>query len=444
MRIAIVVDAYAPARTSAAVQIHDLAKELVARGHEPTVIVPSATLGSAWSLDRVDGVEVLRLRAFRTKDITHVQRAAAELLLSFVMLRNLGRSPARAVRWEGIVWYSPTIFFGPLVAQLKRRYRCRSYLILRDLFPDWAVDAGVMGRGLAYRVLKLVERYQYLAADVIGVQTPANLVHLDRYSGPERRIEVLHNWLSEAPIGASVVALGSGPLSGRIVFVYAGNMGVAQGMDCLIELACRLRGRTDIGFLFVGRGSEVPRLRGLVEAMALDNVVFHDEIEPWEVPGLLARCHVGLLTLDPRHRTHNVPGKFLTYLRAGLPVLARVNAGNDLESLIDRRGVGCVCVGNAIDRLQQYAEELATDADVRKQMGARGRVLADEMFSVATAATQVIAGLKARPDRGRSRAHRAAPATGARRVLRGASRDDERRRTSRRLRGRARAPARVA
>jgi glycosyltransferase involved in cell wall biosynthesis len=395
VRIAIVVDAYAPARTSAAVQIRDLARELIARGDAPTVIVPCPDLPEPWALERDDGVEVLRLRAPRTKDIGYARRAMAEAALPLAMLLNLQRSPLRAERWDGVVWYSPTIFFGPLIAWLKLRSRCPTYLILRDLFPDWAVDAGVMRRGLRYRALKLVEHAQYAVADVIGVQTPANLVHLTRQRR-SRRVEVLHNWLADAP-ARTAPALRGGRLEGRTICVYAGNMGIAQGTDCMVELARRLRHRVDIGFLFVGRGSDVPRLRARVDELALDNVMFLDEIEPDQVPGLLAQCQIGLLALDPRHRTHNIPGKFLTYLRAGLPVLARINPGNDLVSLIEKRGVGRVCAGDDADLLQAYASELADDPETRRQMGIRGRQLAAEMFSVQAAAAQLIAGLDRSP-----------------------------------------------
>ncbi len=138
-----------------------------------------------------------------------------------------------------------------------------------------------------------------------------------------------------------------------------GNMGVAQGMDVFIDLAARLRERPDIGFLFVGRGTDAQRLRALAAERALDNVVFQDEVEPHEVPGLLAQCHVGLVALDPRHTTHNVPGKFLTYMYAGLPVLARINPGNDLAALIEADGVGYAYAGDSVDALLALAERLA-------------------------------------------------------------------------------------
>ena len=126
--------------------------------------------------------------ALATKDVGRLRRAFAEWWLPRALLRGLRASPLAATKWDGVVWYSPSIFLGPVVRAVKRRCGCRGYLILRDLFPDWAVDAGVLRRGLAYRMLKRVERGQYAAADVIGVQSAANIPRVAADSPPGARI----------------------------------------------------------------------------------------------------------------------------------------------------------------------------------------------------------------------------------------------------------------
>ncbi len=396
MRIALIADTYPPLRTSGAVQLRDLAGEFRRQGHDVTVMVPAAGQRQPWTLDELNGVPVLRLAAPRTKDIAYIRRAIGEFLLPFAMLRHLRQSPLDAVRWEGVVWYSPTIFLGPLAKALKRASGCRGYLILRDIFPEWAVDMGQLRRGWPpYWFFKRIEQYQYSVADMIGVQTPANVAYFDAWArGSGRRVEVLQNWLADAPNVGTSLTVADGPLAGRTLFVYAGNMGVAQGMDILLDLAERLRDRRDLGFLFVGRGSDVPRLKADAAARRLDHVVFHDELEPWEIPGLLAQCHIGLVALDPRHKTHNIPGKFLTYLQAGLPVLARINPGNDLAELIDREGVGRVCTDDSVDTLQRLALELADDRAGYEPAAPRCRALFAKLFSPVAAVRQIVEALK--------------------------------------------------
>src|SRR5690606_1726192 len=142
-----------------------------------------------------------------------------------------------------------------------------------------------------------------------------------------------------------------GPLAGRTIVVYTGNMGAAQGMDCLIDSATSLKANDEVGFLLVGGGSDVPRLRACVAAAALAHVVFIDEEDTDEIPATHNPCHIWLIALDPPHTAHTIPGKLLSYLRAGFPVLARINPGNDLEGLINNEGIGRVVAGDEQTRL---------------------------------------------------------------------------------------------
>jgi glycosyltransferase involved in cell wall biosynthesis len=270
--------------------------------------------------------------------------------------------------------------------------RARTYLILRDIFPEWAVDLGLVRRGPVYLVFKAIAALQYAVADVIGVQTPSNLAYLSGWARPlRRRIEVLHNWLAVTPDVGCSISVGKTALAGRKIFVYIGNMGVAQGMDIFVELIESLRLRHDIGFLFVGRGSEFAKLVAEKASRELDNVLFFGEIDSSEIPGLLAQCHVGLVALHPDHKTHNIPGKFVSYVQYGLPVLARVNAGTDLEHLIVDEGVGKVYAGNSVEELRRLAEELADNDALRDAMSERGKKLGRVMFSPETTARQIVA-----------------------------------------------------
>src|SRR4051794_1672876 len=295
--IALISTDYPPLRTSAAVQLRDLAQQFAALGHRPVVIVPSAVPDKPWTVEQLGGVEILRVAAPPTRAPSFVRRALAEMWLPFAMYRNIRNSPFRRAKWDIVAWYSPPIFFGPLIWKLRRSSGARTYLILRDIFPEWAVDLGLVREGPVYLAFKAIAALQYAVSDVIGVQTPSNLAYLSKWASPGRRIEVLHNWLKVTPdIGCSI-AIASTALAGRTIFAYIGNMGVAQGMDIFIDLIQSLRYRSDIGFLFVGRGSEFPKLEAEKASRDLNNALFFDEIDSLEIPGLLTQCHVGLVAL---------------------------------------------------------------------------------------------------------------------------------------------------
>jgi glycosyltransferase involved in cell wall biosynthesis len=410
MRIALIADTFPPLRTSGAVQIRDLAREFVRQGHQLTVMLPSPGLACEWKLEDLDGVQVVRLRAPNTKDVGYVRRTIRECVMPFSMLKSLRQSPLAQERWDGVVWYAPTIFLGPIASALKKASGCKGYLIIRDIFPEWALDLGIMGRGLPYRFFKAVAAYQYSVADVIGVQTPGNTPYFDDWAKQStRRVDVLQNWLGNLPNAGCSISVAQTALAGRKVLVYAGNMGVAQGVNILLDLAERMRHRVDVGFLFVGRGSEAQRLGADARARRLENVVFHDEIEPDEIPGLYAQCHIGLVALDQRHKTHNIPGKFLTYMQSGLPVLAAINPGNDLATVIRRENVGRVTVDGSVDSLQRLAEELLASFHTDDHLALRCKNLFARHFSAESAVQQIVAALQMSPQGNPQRTEMSAP-----------------------------------
>ena len=375
--------------------MRDLSIALARAGHRPTVITSAPDLDAEYRIEFVDGVQILRLNAPQTKTNSYVARTLAECWTPWAMLRTLAMSPLSTEFWDGVVWYSPSIFLGPVANALKKKSQCSGYLIVRDIFPEWAVDMGLMRRGLPYVFFKAVSKYQYSVANTIGVQTQGN----DRYffdwaARTGGRLEVLHNWLADAPISACSISIRDTPLAGRKIFVYAGNMGVAQGMDILLEIASRFQSRSDVGFLFVGRGSDAKRLKLDASLRGLSNVLFYDEIGPDEIPGLYAQCHVGLVSLDARHKTHNIPGKFLTYMQAGLPVLASINPGNDLAALIGHARVGSVCTNQSVDALHALADELLSVVETDQDLGGRCRALWARMFAPEIAVEQIVQALR--------------------------------------------------
>ena len=396
MKLALVADTFPPLRSSGAVQLRDLSREFERQGHQLTVLIQATNQAEPWKVEPNGNIDVIRLKSPKTKDVSYVRRTLSEFMMPFVMGRNFRKSPLGSRKFDGVIWYSPSIFLGPLVKRLRADSNCPSYLIIRDIFPEWAVDMGLMGRGLPYRMLKAVADFQYSVADTIGVQTPGNLALLHSTSSAmSGRIEVLHNWLTSNPDTGCSIQIDATPLAGRKIFVYAGNMGIAQGMPILLDLAAALEERKDIGFVFVGRGSDADRLRASAKARQLDNVLFFDEIDPDEIAGLYAQCHVGLVALDPRHQTHNIPGKFLSYLQSGLPVLATVNAGNDLIDVIVDNRVGFVSTDNSATILAGLARGLADESVGNPTVAARSKKLARTMFSSEAAVNQIVKALQA-------------------------------------------------
>ena len=391
MRVVLISDAFPPMRTSAAIQLRDLCNSFVEHGHIPTILIPDPKINNKWQIEDMDGLKIVRLKTFRMKDINYIQRTIAEFLMPFLMLRNLSKSPLAEEIWDGVIWYSPSIFLTPIAHVLRKRSGCKSYLIIRDIFPQWAIDMKLMRKGLPYLFFKAIANYQYSVADTIGVQTEGNIKYIPKNKLSENTdIEVLQNWLNKSPKASCSISLEKSNLANRKIFVYAGNMGVAQKTEVFLDLAEKLYNRNDIGFVFVGRGSNLDNLKKTTKKKNLDNVLFFDEINSEELPELFCQCDVGLVALDPKHRTHNIPGKFLSYVQNGLPVLATVNPNNDIIDIINQNKVGYVDSSDSIESLSKKALLLLENISEDKNIKSRCKRLYERLYSPRTAIKQII------------------------------------------------------
>ena len=394
MKIVLLSNHYPPMNTSCAVQMRDLALELLRLGHKPIVVTPSEDISKLTIIEKIDGIEIFRIKNNKLKDTKYFNRGLNELALPFKIIKGIRKGNLQIKDLDAVIWYSPSIFFGPVVQYLKSASRCPSYLILRDIFPEWALDLGILKKNLIYYFLKIIANYQYSVANIIGVQTPSNLKYLEGWSKkPKRKLEVLNNWLSPINEKKTNISLSNTNLFGRKLFVYAGNMGIAQGLNIFIELAYSLKNRKDLGFLFIGRGSELNKLKKLSALKKLDNILFFDEINHEEVPSLLKMCHVGLISLNLFHKSHNIPGKFLTYLQAGLPVLAKINPGTDLQNIIEKEKVGIVYTSSIVNDFRILAEKIMDDEINYKLMSSLGKNLYQKMFSTSKITSKIISSL---------------------------------------------------
>lgn len=399
MHVLIVTDAYFPSRTSVAVLLYELSQTFIQEKVSVSIIVPSATQIEPIIFIEQEGCQIISVKALPTKDLNYIHRTLNEFMNPWMIWRTLRRSSQfSTLNIDGVIWYSPSIFWGPLVKRLKQNFQCLSYLILRDMFPDWALHLGIIKKGLPYFFLKTIERYQYQQADTIGIQSPNNLLYFQQHHPDVKaRLEVLWNWarpldtIAKAPC---TIDVSKTPIVGRVIFVYAGNIGVAQGMQTFLNLIESLKDKSDIGFLIVGRGSEAELLKQVVHHQDLHNTVVFDEIAPFEIPRLFEQCHVGLMFLDRRHQTHNIPGKFVTYLQSGLPVLAIVNPGNDLLELIPSHKIGAADDGDDLVVLRQKVLTLASQVREDAQMADRCKALANSLFESKAISHQILSTFK--------------------------------------------------
>ncbi len=389
MKLALVTVHYPPIKSSCAVQMEDLAREFLNQGHNPVVITPDHELKESWTRENHDSIDVYRLKCPIIIDINNFRRAINETLMPFIMLNNLRKSPLNLSSFDGVIWYSPSIFFGPLVWYLKMKSSCKTYLILRDIFPEWAIDLNLMSKSPIYYFFRFIAKLQYFIAHTIGVQSKSDLNYFGKR--PEKKkTEVLSNWISEGNVEESSINLNLSILKERKILIYVGNMGVAQGLQFILDLVLSMKNKSEIGFVFVGRGSMVDSMKQFIKEHSLENILIYDQIPSAEIQNLLGQANIGLVSLDSRHKAHNIPGKFLSYLKAGLPTLAKINKDTDLEEIIDIKKVGKVYTGDSVKEFEEILEGMINSEDSLFLFSKNSKVLAVNEFSSFKAAKQIV------------------------------------------------------
>ena len=399
MRILLLVVYYLPSPIASAKLIGDLAREFRDMGHEVLVAAPDDAIRQDSEVTEEAGIKVLRVRTGEIKSAPRWVRAWREMTLSTRMWRK-GKNFFRQNPCDLIVYYSPTIFFGTLVTRLKCLYHCPSYLILRDIFPQWAVDAGILRRGSpVHRFFESKEKLNYDAATVIGVQSPANLSYFSA-QGLERkyRLEVLYNWATATDDHESHSQYRNlFGLQDKVVFFYGGNIGVAQDMDNVLRLAENMKSDRTAHFLLVGDGSEVKRLNSLIARRGLTNITIHPAVDQETYLDMLSGFDVGIVSLGRGLKTQNFPGKMLSYMERGKPILASINPGNDLGELLEKHEAGLVCLNGDDDRFERLARRLLADRELRSRLGRNARSLLEDCFSVQRAARQILSHIEGEP-----------------------------------------------
>lgn len=398
MRLALIIDDYLPKSTRVGAKMfHELALELQAQGHHVTIITPDINQSASFVQDEVDGTRIWRFRSGPIKDIGKVKRLINESLLSFRAWRAINHKVSETT-FDGVVYYSPSIFFGGLVKEIKRRCKCASYLVLRDIFPQWAIDAGMIRQGsIIDKYLQHFEHRSYSEADNVGLMSEKNLEVFNRANAGRYPAGILRNWASSLPYVNNVdtasfrETLG---LQGKVIFFYGGNIGHAQDMANLVRLAKGMRQYNDAHFLFVGQGDEVVLINKLATDWKLSNFTYLPAVDQNEFKRLLAEVDVGLFSLSAKHTAHNFPGKILGYMAQSLPILGSVNAGNDLMELVNTKQAGFIFVNGYDEAFLNAAEELYRSEATRKQLGKNSYQLLVNEFSVSSAAGIIVNALQ--------------------------------------------------
>jgi len=347
----------------------ELAEALVAAGHEVQVLSidwDAVSSGSDGPWEDWNGVRVVRCTPRQIDGFGALVRNLSKIVLTGRHARRLAREHFDLGGFDAFISWSPALALGSCVGMARRAGVPRRLLFIWDFFPDHQREIGLIPGGPAYWLARAVEQRTIDQFNVLLCTLPQNAAYLRRRFRvrPDQAVRVTPIWSDATPVPVadrSAVRRRHDLPMDRPIAVFGGQLVEGRGFEQMLAAAAIGRERgSPLVFLFVGDG----RLAPMVRAQACDNVLWRPAMPREAYLQLLTACEVGMVATVPGVSSFTVPSKTLDYLRAGLPVVAAVEAGSEFSALLERYGVGRVVPFKDAPGFFDAAESLAAGPSI--------------------------------------------------------------------------------
>lgn len=363
----------------------DLMRKFRDEGHVVYVIHPNERrLGKPTEVKTVGGIHCLGVRTLNVTRANVAEKGIGQLLLEGLYKRAM-KKHFGGVKFDLILYSTPPITFNNLIRYAKRVSggKAMTYLLLKDIFPQNAVDMGMLSksgvRGLLYKMFRRKEKQLYRISDFIGCMSPANVRYVLEHN-PEVSAEKVEVAPNSYDLNTSSNTLQSGaavrirekyglPVD-KPISIYGGNMGKPQGIPFLIECLKANADREDCHFVVVGSGSYYPQLADWYIERKPKSVTVMRGLPNADYDKLVQVCQVGLIFLDYRFTIPNFPSRVLSYLESRMPVIVCSDPICDMGAIAEKNGFGVYVPSNDVKAFTAAVDRMLT-ADI-KAMGNKG------------------------------------------------------------------------
>jgi len=372
--------------------------ELAARGHRLHVVtalpwyqhhrIEPGWTGRLARTQTVDWGRITRVHPFPTDKRNIPARALA--FGGFTALTGLVSVLSRP-RPDAVLAMSPPLTLG-LAGWLAARARRVPFVFnIQDVFPDVAIELGVITNPSVIRVASWLERFTYLRSDAVTVLSEDLRDNVASKLGRHRpeRVRVIPNFVDTEhirPASRDNSYREQFGLTGKTVVMYAGNVGFSQSLDLVLDAAAALAHEPDLVFVINGGGAARPELER--RAAGAPNVRFVDMQPKDRLPEVLAAADIHVVPLRRGLARSSVPSKMYSILASGRPIVASVDAGTEVASVVERAGAGLAVPPDDAEALTKAIARLVADPDEARRMGAAGRASVERWASPAAIAEQ--------------------------------------------------------
>lgn len=366
-----------------------LMREIVAAGHEVYAVSPCGKTRTKCGVEKLgDNLTQLFVKTLPLFGVGFIRKGLANVLLPYQFQSAIDKF-YKGIKFDLIITPTPPITFANVVDTMKKRCGAKVYLILRDIFPQNAVDLGIMKKWWPiFWKFRSQEKKLYRVSDFIGCMSQGNIDYVKKHN-PEVAEEKLHILENFQPLEPQAELDGEirkkYGLEGKYVVIFGGNMGIPQKLENVIDLAKACEEYPDVLFLLVGKGMQCERIKQIAQQKGVKNVEFRDLIPQKDYQKLVAACDVGLISLNERFTIPNIPSKTLSYFNLSIPVLASLDAATDYGQILEKVNAGLWSLAGDLKSYKANFDKLYANPDLRAEMGRNGRKYLEENMTTEVA-----------------------------------------------------------
>ena len=377
----------------------DLMREFIKNNHNVYVICSREKRNNlATEFVEEDGAKLVKVKIGNITKTNLIEKGVSTLLVS-IQYKLAIKKFFPDVQFDLIMYSTPPITLVDCIEYVKKRDDAKTYLLLKDIFPQNAVDLGMFTqtglKSAIYKYFRNKESKIYRISDHIGCMSQANVEYVLKHNSEldENIVEVCPNSVDvvdmsvDAKTRENIRKKYDIPTNKKIL-IYGGNLGKPQGIDFLIECLKSQYNRDDVYFLIVGDGTEFGKLESYMKAEKPMNVKLMKRLPKDDYDTMVAACDVGMIFLDHRFTIPNFPSRLLSYMQAKIPVLACTDPNTDIGKVITEGCFGWWCESNSIQEFTKIVDCICS-ADL-KALGDNAYRVLNEKYSVSESYNTIV------------------------------------------------------
>ena len=356
----------------------NLVDSLVRRGHNITIVRSKHDISQTVYETFTDQIKIVSVKTADPFSSNLIKKGLGQISLAS-SFKNAIKKYLSNEEYELILYATPPVTLASVVKYCKKKYKAKTFLMLKDIFPQNAVDLEMMKKNsLIYKYFRRQEKLYYQYSDFIGCMSQGNVDYVLKHNP-----EVNSNKIGIFPNSINANEVDNLSFNeDKTIFVFGGNLGKPQNIPFILNIIEKLKIYEKAEFIIIGEGTETKKIVHFIKRYDGNNFIYKEQLPQGEYEKILKSADVGLISLDPRFTIPNIPSKFQNYLKLRKPVLAITDTNTDMKQMILEHDCGWWCDAsyekNVIDTIKYICE----NKDLQQEKGINGRKYFEKTFDV--------------------------------------------------------------